>query len=52
MGAGGKMGFKSKTDITNTENCFLIKQYIGSLKEHKIDKLKVVFFVKFKTSLK
>jgi exonuclease VII large subunit len=46
MGAGGKMeAAKVKADITNTENCSSQKQYAG-LKEHKIDKLKVVFFIR------
>jgi tRNA A37 threonylcarbamoyladenosine dehydratase len=45
MGAGGKMeAAKVKVaDITNTENCFLAKTIRRRLKEHKIDKLKVVF---------
>lgn len=45
MGAGGKMeAAKVKVaDITNTTNCFLAKTIRKRLKEHKIDKLKVVF---------
>ena len=45
MGAGGKMeAAKVKVaDITNTINCFLAKTIRRRLKEHKIDKLKVVF---------
>lgn len=45
MGAGGKMeASKVKVaDITNTTNCFLAKTIRKRLKEHKIDKLKVVF---------
>ena len=45
MGAGGKMeASKVKvSDITNTTNCFLAKTIRRRLKEHKIDKLKVVF---------
>lgn len=45
MGAGGKMeASKVKVaDITNTTNCFLAKTIRRRLKEHKIDKLKVVF---------
>ena len=45
MGAGGKMeAAKVKVaDINNTENCFLAKTIRRRLKEHKIDKLKVVF---------
>jgi tRNA A37 threonylcarbamoyladenosine dehydratase len=45
MGAGGKMeASKVKvSDIGNTENCFLAKTIRKRLKEHKIDKLKVVF---------
>jgi len=45
MGAGGKMeASKVKVaDITNTSNCFLAKTIRRRLKEHKIDKLKVVF---------
>ena len=45
MGAGGKMeAAKVKVaDITNTTNCFLAKTIRRRLKEHKIDKLKVVF---------
>lgn len=45
MGAGGKMeASKVKvSDITNTANCFLAKTIRRRLKEHKIDKLKVVF---------
>lgn len=45
MGAGGKMeASKVKVaDISNTENCFLAKTIRKRLKEHKIDKLKVVF---------
>ena len=45
MGAGGKMeASKVKVaDITNTTNCFLAKTIRRRLKEHKIDKLKVIF---------
>lgn len=45
MGAGGKMeASKVKVaDITNTTNCFLAKTIRKRLKDHKIDKLKVVF---------
>jgi tRNA A37 threonylcarbamoyladenosine dehydratase len=45
MGAGGKMeASKVKvSDIGNTVNCFLAKTIRKRLKEHKIDKLKVVF---------
>ncbi|OCB76141.1 tRNA threonylcarbamoyladenosine dehydratase [Flavobacterium crassostreae] len=45
MGAGGKMeAAKVKVaDIHNTENCFLAKTIRRRLKEHQIDKLKVVF---------
>ena len=45
MGAGGKMeAAKVKVaDITSTTNCFLAKIIRRRLKEHKIDKLKVVF---------
>lgn len=45
MGAGGKMeAAKVKVaDINNTENCFLAKTIRRRLKEHKMDKLKVVF---------
>jgi tRNA threonylcarbamoyladenosine dehydratase len=45
MGAGGKMeAAKVKVaDITNTVNCMFAKTIRRRLKEHKIDKLKVVF---------
>jgi tRNA A37 threonylcarbamoyladenosine dehydratase len=45
MGAGGKMeASKVKvSDIGTTVNCFLAKTIRKRLKEHKIDKLKVVF---------
>ncbi len=45
MGAGGKMeASKVKVaDITNTINCVFAKTIRKRLKEHKIDKLKVVF---------
>lgn len=45
MGAGGKMeAAKVKVaDINNTTNCHLAKTIRKRLKEHKIDKLKVVF---------
>ena len=45
MGAGGKMeASKVKvSDIGNTVNCFLAKTIRKRLKEHKIDKLKLVF---------
>ncbi|MEC4005613.1 tRNA threonylcarbamoyladenosine dehydratase [Flavobacterium sp. SUN052] len=45
MGAGGKMeASKVKVaDITNTVNCVFAKTIRRRLKEHKIDKLKVVF---------
>lgn len=45
MGAGGKMeAAKVKVaDINNTANCHLAKTIRKRLKEHKIDKLKVVF---------
>lgn len=45
MGAGGKMeAAKVKVaDITNTVNCVFAKTIRKRLKEHKIDKLKVVF---------
>lgn len=45
MGAGGKMeASKVKVaDITNTVNCMFAKTIRRRLKEHKIDKLKVVF---------
>lgn len=45
MGAGGKMEVaKVKVaDITNTVNCMFAKTIRRRLKEHKIDKLKVVF---------
>ena len=45
MGAGGKMeAAKVKiADITNTINCMFAKTIRRRLKEHKIDKLKVVF---------
>jgi tRNA A37 threonylcarbamoyladenosine dehydratase len=45
MGAGGKMeAAKVKvSDITNTINCMFAKTIRRRLKEHKIDKLKVVF---------
>lgn len=45
MGAGGKMeASKVKVaDITNTVNCVFAKTIRKRLKEHKIDKLKVVF---------
>ncbi|TDP57609.1 tRNA threonylcarbamoyladenosine dehydratase [Flavobacterium dankookense] len=45
MGAGGKMeASKVKVaDITNTINCMFAKTIRRRLKEHKIDKLKVVF---------
>ena len=45
MGAGGKMeAAKVKVaDITNTINCVFAKTIRKRLKEHKIDKLKVVF---------
>ena len=51
MGAGGKMeASKVKVaDITNTVNCMFAKTIRRRLKEHKIDKLKVVFLLKFKT---
>ena len=56
MGAGGKMeAAKVKVaDITNTTNCFLAKTIRRRLKEHKIDKLKVVFSseIQDETSLK
>ncbi|WP_298119130.1 tRNA threonylcarbamoyladenosine dehydratase [Flavobacterium sp.] len=45
MGAGGKMeAAKVKvSDISNTVNCMFAKTIRRRLKEHKIDKLKVVF---------
>lgn len=45
MGAGGKIeASKVKVaDINNTTNCFLAKTIRKRLKEHKIDKIKVVF---------
>ena len=45
MGAGGKMeAAKVKVScISNTQNCLLAKTVRKRLKEHKIDKLKVVF---------
>jgi len=51
MGAGGKMeAAKVKVaDITNTVNCMFAKTIRRRLKEHKIDKLKVVFHQKSKT---
>lgn len=56
MGAGGKMeASKVKvTDITNTVNCMFAKTIRRRLKEHKIDKLKVVFSseIQDETSLK
>ena len=56
MGAGGKMeASKVKVaDITNTVNCMFAKTIRRRLKEHKIDKLKVVFSseIQDETSLK
>ena len=56
MGAGGKMeAAKVKVaDITNTVNCVFAKTIRKRLKEHKIDKLKVVFSseIQDETSLK
>ena len=56
MGAGGKMeAAKVKVaDITNTVNCMFAKTIRRRLKEHKIDKLKVVFSseIQDETSLK
>ena len=56
MGAGGKMeASKVKVaDITNTINCMFAKTIRRRLKEHKIDKLKVVFSseIQDETSLK
>lgn len=56
MGAGGKMeASKVKvSDITNTVNCMFAKTIRRRLKEHKIDKLKVVFSseIQDETSLK
>jgi tRNA threonylcarbamoyladenosine dehydratase len=56
MGAGGKMeASKVKVScITNTFNCLLAKTIRKRLKEHKIDKLKVVFSseIQDETSLK
>ena len=56
MGAGGKMeASKVKVaDITNTVNCTFAKTIRRRLKEHKIDKLKVVFSseIQDETSLK
>jgi tRNA A37 threonylcarbamoyladenosine dehydratase len=56
MGAGGKMeAAKVKVaDITNTVNCMFAKTIRKRLKEHKIDKLKVVFSseIQDETSLK
>jgi tRNA threonylcarbamoyladenosine dehydratase len=56
MGAGGKMeAAKVKvSDINNTANCHLAKTIRKRLKEHKIDKLKVVFSseIQDETSLK
>jgi tRNA threonylcarbamoyladenosine dehydratase len=56
MGAGGKMeASKVKVScITNTVNCLLAKTIRKRLKEHKIDKLKVVFSseIQDETSLK
>jgi tRNA A37 threonylcarbamoyladenosine dehydratase len=56
MGAGGKMeASKVKVaDITNTVNCVFAKTIRRRLKEHKIDKLKVVFSseIQDETSLK
>lgn len=56
MGAGGKMeASKVKVaDISNTINCMFAKTIRRRLKEHKIDKLKVVFSseIQDETSLK
>jgi tRNA threonylcarbamoyladenosine dehydratase len=56
MGAGGKMeASKVKVScITNSTNCLLAKTIRKRLKEHKIDKLKVVFSseIQDETSLK
>ena len=56
MGAGGKMeASKVKVaDITNTVNCMFAKTIRRRLKEHNIDKLKVVFSseIQDETSLK
>lgn len=56
MGAGGKMeAAKVKVaDIANTVNCMFAKTIRRRLKEHKIDKLKVVFSseIQDETSLK
>lgn len=56
MGAGGKMeASKVKVaDISNTVNCMFAKTIRRRLKEHKIDKLKVVFSseIQDETSLK
>ena len=56
MGAGGKMdASKVKVaDINNSENCKLARTIRRRLKEHKIDKLKVVFSseIQDETSLK
>lgn len=56
MGAGGKMeASKVKiADINNTAHCHLAKTIRKRLKEHKIDKLKVVFSseIQDETSLK
>jgi tRNA threonylcarbamoyladenosine dehydratase len=56
MGAGGKMdASKVKvSDINNSENCKLARTIRRRLKEHKIDKVKVVFSseIQDETSLK
>ncbi len=56
MGAGGKMeAAKVKvSDIGNTTNCMFAKTIKKRLKEHKVDKLKVVFSseIQDETSLK